>query len=63
MYILASKIGLFTFAYRSLNTMTSHWIWVLGLIPVLGRSCGEGKGYPLQYSGLENPMDSIVRHD
>ena len=21
---------------------------------------GEGKGYPLQYSGLENPTDSIV---
>ena len=32
----------------------------LGLIPGLGRSSGEGKGYPLQYSGLENPMDSIV---
>ena len=28
-----------------------------GLIPLLGRSVGEGKGYPLQYSGLENPMD------
>ena len=26
-----------------------------GLIPGLGRSSGEGKGYPLQYSGLENP--------
>ena len=23
----------------------------------LGRSPGEGKGYPLQYSGLENSMD------
>ena len=32
----------------------------LGLIPGLGRSSGEGKGYPLQYSGLENSMDSIV---
>ena len=32
----------------------------LGLIPGLGRSPGEGKGYPLQYSGLENFMDSIV---
>ena len=29
----------------------------LGLISGLGRSPGEGKGYPLQYSGLENPMD------
>ena len=32
----------------------------LSLIPGLGRSPGEGKGYPLQYSGLENSMDSIV---
>ena len=32
----------------------------LGLIPRLGRSPGEGKGYPLQYSGLENSMDCIV---
>jgi len=29
-------------------------------IPGLGRSPGEGKGYPLQYSGLENFMDYIV---
>ena len=32
----------------------------LGLIPRLGRCPGEGKGYPLQDSGLENPMDCIV---
>ena len=38
-------------------------------IPELGRSQGEGKGYPIQYSGLENSMDCIVhgvarvRHD
>ena len=30
----------------------------LGSIPGLGRSPGEGKGYPLQCSGLENSMDS-----
>ena len=29
----------------------------LGLIPGLGRASGEGKGYPLQYYGLENSMD------
>ena len=29
----------------------------LGLISGLGRSSGEGKGYPLWYSGLENSMD------
>ena len=32
----------------------------LCLIPGLGRSPGEGKGYPLQHSGLENSMDCIV---
>ena len=32
----------------------------LGSIPGLGRYPGEGKGYPLQYSGLENSMDLIV---
>ena len=31
----------------------------LGLIPGLGRSPGEGNGYPLQYSGPENSMDCI----
>ena len=29
----------------------------LRLVPGLERSHGEGKGYPLQYSGLENSMD------
>ena len=32
----------------------------LGLIPWLGRSPGEGKGCPFQYSGLENSRDCIV---
>ena len=41
----------------------------LGSIPGSARSSGEGKGYPLQYSGLENPMDYVIlgvaksRHD
>ena len=38
----------------------------LGSIPGSGRSPGEGKGYPFQYSGLENSMESMgsqrVRH-
>ena len=29
----------------------------LGLIPGLGRTPGEGNGYPLWYSCLGNPMD------
>ena len=32
----------------------------LGSIPGLGRYPGEGKGYPVQYSGMENYMDCIV---
>ena len=32
----------------------------LGSIPGLERSPGEGKGYPFQYSGLENSTDYIV---
>ena len=30
------------------------------MTPGLGRSPGEGKGYPLQYSDLKNSIDSIV---
>ena len=32
----------------------------LVLIPGLGRSPREGRGYPLQYSGLKNCMDYLV---
>ena len=32
-----------------------------GSIPGLGRSPGGGKGYPLKYYGLDNPMDCIVQ--
>ena len=32
----------------------------LGSVPGLGRFPGERKGYPFQYSGLENSMDCIV---
>ena len=39
----------------------------LGLILGLGRCPGEGKGYPLQYSGLGNSMESMgsqkIGHD
>ena len=53
--------------------MTNYWIYNgsagkesacnvgdLDSIPGLGRSPGEGIGYPFQYSGLENSMDYIV---
>jgi len=38
----------------SADKKSAHNARDLGLIPELGRSPGEGKGYPLQYSSLEN---------
>ena len=32
-----------------------------GSVPGSGRSIGEGIGYPLQYSDLENSMDCLVQ--
>ena len=32
----------------------------VGLIPGLGRSLEEGKGYPLQYSGLETSVEKSL---
>ena len=31
------------------------------MIPGLGRSPGEGKGYPFQYSGLENSIHGVAK--
>jgi len=39
---------------------SAHNVRDLGSVTELGRSPGEGNGYPLQYSGLENSMDGIV---
>ena len=39
---------------------SAHNVGDLGSILGLGRSPGEGKGSPFQYSGLENSMDCIV---
>ena len=39
---------------------SAHNVGDLDSIPGLGRSPREGKGYPLQYPGLENPRDCVV---
>ena len=44
----------------SVGKESAYNVGDLGLIPGLGKSPGEGKGYPLQYSGLENSMECIV---
>ena len=48
------------FSYGSAGKEFACNVGDVGLIPGLGRSPGEGKGYPLQYYGLENSMDCIV---
>ena len=48
-------------SYGSAGKKSACNVGDLGSIPGLGRSPGEGKGYPLQYSGLEHSMDCIVR--
>jgi len=48
-----------TFVKLSWKESACH-VGDLGSIPGLGRSPGEGIGYPLQYSGLESSMDCIV---
>ena len=44
----------------SAGKQSAHNVGDLGSIPGVGRSPEEGKGYPLQYSGLENFMDYTV---
>ena len=58
----AFSLSSFTFGFRgsSAGKESSCKVGDLGSIPGLGKSPGEGKGYPLQYSGLENSMDCIV---
>ena len=41
------------FLFGSAGKESAHNAGDLGSVPGLGRSPGEGKGYPLQYSGLE----------
>ena len=48
------------FPYGSAGKESACNVGDLGSIPGLGRSPGEGKGYSLQYSGLENSTDCIV---
>ena len=51
--------GILGFPCGSAGKESACSVGDLGSIPRLGRSPGEGKGYPLQYSGLENSMDYI----
>ena len=53
----ATHCSIFWFPCGSADKESACNVGDLGSIPGLGGSPGEGKGYPLQYSGLENSMD------
>ena len=48
------------FPYGSTGKDSTCNVGDLGSIPGLGTSPGEGKSYPLQYSGQENSRDCTV---
>ena len=58
--VMVSVISLMGFPCGLASKESTCNVGDLGSIPGLGRSPGEGKGYPFQYSGLENSMDSVV---
>ena len=64
---LATHSKILGFSCGSAGKESTCNVGDMGLISGLGRSPGEGKGYLLQYSGLENSMDSMrlqgVGHD
>ena len=53
----ASHSSILMLPYGSAGTESAHNVGDLGFIPGLGRSPGEGNGYLLHDSGLENFMD------
>ena len=56
----SSRVWMWGFPYGSAGKESFCNAGDLGSIPGLGRSPGERKGYPFQYSGVENYMDCIV---
>ena len=59
-YQIATVLPIIHFPGGSAGKECTCNVGDVGLIPGLGRSPGEAKGYPLQYSGLENSMDCEV---
>ena len=55
-YSVGHRVSLVALTVKNLLAMRETWVWSLGW----EGSPGERKGYPLQYSGLENSIDCIV---
>ena len=58
-FFISGGLSIGDFSCGSAGKESACNVGDLGSIPGLGRSPGEGKSYPLQYSGLENSMDYI----
>ena len=58
--VTGGHCGLLGFPGGSAGKESAYNAGDLGLIPGLGSSPGEGNGYPLQCSGLENSMSCII---
>ena len=58
--VIVEELMLWGFPGGSDGKESARTMGALGLILGLGSSPGEGNGYPLQYSGLENSMDFVV---
>ena len=56
-YWLGHRLGLLDFPGGSDGKVSVYNVGDRGSSPGFGRSPGKGNGNPLQYSGLENPMD------
>ena len=59
-YFVNKSFNLRGFPVSSAGKESACNVGDLGSIPGSERSAGEGIGYPLQYSGLENSMNCIV---
>ena len=57
MFAIQTRASLVAQLVKNPPAMRETWVGDLGLIPGLGRSPGERKGYPLQCSCPENPRD------
>ena len=60
LFVFCLHLYVHGFLHRSVGKESACSAGHPSLIPGLGRSAGEGIGYPLQYSGLENSKDCIV---
>ena len=60
LFVFCLHLYVHGFPHKSVGKESARSAGHPSLIPGLGRSAGEGIGYPVQYSGLKNSKDCIV---